>query len=580
METNFIRRRIRRGLGLLAALSPLWLLALVLTRAAPAQAGSVVVGDGQNPASCNMFSLGAAMNDNTDADIAFSCGGPATVVITQAGGLVVLPGQHFNLYGADAITLSGADSSRLFWVQSGGALTLSHILLTHGYAASGGDYPTQGGAVLNEGAYLALDHATIRDSRAAFAAGAIEDSGGTTVVRDSLIENNQADYGGGIDSLGALTLLTTTLRANHAITGGGLDLGGVVTIGFSQLISNSADVTGGGLRVAASAQVQVDDSLFSQNSQGAGPVPPGTPGGGAIENEGTLTLTNSLVSHNSAVPVGGGLLNLGLGRVNLIADILSGNSTTDAGGGVYNAAGDPVRHTITLFVSRSTFSGNTAVNSGHPIVSSGGGLVNVNSALAYIVGSTFSGNSAYFGGALLNDTPATATLIDDTLSGNAATIGGALYNRSHLTAQNVTVSNNGAAIGGAVFMLGTADTALTNTVLAYSARGGNCSGTVTASKDSLSSDDTCGLGGPVKGLNPNGLDPLLTALANFGGLTQVHMLKLGSPAIDGVAGNDAPAFDQRDAPRPAFAGYDIGAVERQPTDTGLAPWLWLPTVRR
>jgi hypothetical protein len=84
----------------------------------------------------------------------------------------------------------------------------------------------------------------------------------------------------------------------------------------------------------------------------------------------------------------------------------------------------------------------------------------------------------------------------------------------------------------------------------------------------------------IHGLDPNGLDPLLTALGNYGGPTPVHMLKLGSPAIDGVVGNDAPATDQRGKPRPQGGGYDIGAVERQPSDSDLVPRVYLPLILR
>jgi hypothetical protein len=42
------------------------------------------------------------------------------------------------------------------------------------------------------------------------------------------------------------------------------------------------------------------------------------------------------------------------------------------------------------------------------------------------------------------------------------------------------------------------------------------------------------------------------------------MLKLGSPAHNGVTGSDAPGVDQRGAHRPELFGFGIGAVERQP----------------
>jgi hypothetical protein len=122
---------------------------------------------------------------------------------------------------------------------------------------------------------------------------------------------------------------------------------------------------------------------------------------------------------------------------------------------------------------------------------------------------------------------------------------------------------------------------LKNSIVAYSPNGGNCGGgaltTNNSDQYSLSSDNTCALGGPG---SQNNIDPLLTELGNYGGSTQVHMLQLGSPAIDGVSGSDAPETDQRGQPRPQGNGYDIGAVERQPTDSDIAPQVYLPLVIR
>jgi hypothetical protein len=121
---------------------------------------------------------------------------------------------------------------------------------------------------------------------------------------------------------------------------------------------------------------------------------------------------------------------------------------------------------------------------------------------------------------------------------------------------------------------------LKNTLIADSPSGGNCQGkAVTSSKYSLSSDNTCALAGVG---DRNGVDASITGLGNYGGPTQVHMLKAGSPAIDGVVGSDAPATDQRGWARPQGGGYDIGAVERQPTDSDipLLPGLYLALILR
>jgi hypothetical protein len=126
-------------------------------------------------------------------------------------------------------------------------------------------------------------------------------------------------------------------------------------------------------------------------------------------------------------------------------------------------------------------------------------------------------------------------------------------------------------------------TLLTNTILAYSPAGGNCIGNISSSQHSISSDSTCVL---TSTDNLTGTDPLLTALGNYGGPTQVHMLLPGSPAIDAGMADGAPASDQRGQARPVDGdgnnsiAYDIGAVERQPGDSNLAPRLYLPALLR
>jgi len=58
------------------------------------------------------------------------------------------------------------------------------------------------------------------------------------------------------------------------------------------------------------------------------------------------------------------------------------------------------------------------------------------------------------------------------------------------------------------------------------------------------------------------------------------MPKANSPAVDGIVGSDAPSTDRRGLPRPQGSGYDIGAVERQPTDSDLTPRVYLPLILR
>jgi hypothetical protein len=86
------------------------------------------------------------------------------ITITQAGGFYH-PNFDYTIDGGNLVSLSGAHANRLFTVKAGRALTLTNITLIDGYAAAGGDFATQGGAILNEGILLVLDHVTIRGSR-------------------------------------------------------------------------------------------------------------------------------------------------------------------------------------------------------------------------------------------------------------------------------------------------------------------------------------------------------------------------------------------------------------------------------
>src|SRR5229473_3483470 len=79
-------------------------------------------------------------------------------------------------------------------------------------------------------------------------------------------------------------------------------------------------------------------------------------GGGGILNYGTLTLSNSTLSGNSATYDGGGILNNGRGTVTISNSRLSGNS---ASGGYY-ASGGGIFNSGTATISNSTLSDNRA----------------------------------------------------------------------------------------------------------------------------------------------------------------------------------------------------------------------------
>ena len=222
--------------------------------------------------------------------------------------------------------------------------------------------------------------------------------------------------------------------------------------------------------------------------------------GGAIENEGTLTLTNCTVSGSSAGD-GGGIYNSG--GLTVIATTVSGNTSSNDGGGIEN--------TGTVSVVNSTIAENSA-NSGV-----GGGINNAGAL--DLVSSTIADNSAFDGG--------------------------------------------GIEAGGAVTMA--------NTIVGYNTLTG---GTGADFDGNISNDsgfnliaDSTGSSGFTQSSDLLDVDPLLSALGNWGGPTQTISLLPGSPAIDSgsnaLAAFDSTALatDQRGDPRINNGVVDIGAVE-------------------
>jgi hypothetical protein len=577
---------------LIIALLPAWLMLDV----APVAAGGTVTNCSDDTDFSNKLSSGGTID--------FSCG-TATIVLSSTKTISA----DTTIDGGGMITLSGGGVQRLFVVNSGVALTLTNITIRDGYES------VDGGAIYSTGVVNISNSQFLSNTvDSGYSGGAIE-SFGVLNISHSEFAYNRAGNGGALFPREATSFTTISGSSFHdnsttntANGWGGAMLvwnGAQVSIDSSSFVSNTAQQGGMAYLTSVSVLTVTNSSLSSNRSTGVI--------GGALVNHGTATVNNSTLDHNSAdsgggiwngatltlnstslndntaLQFGGGLSNSGTATLN--NSMMRGNTSAQTGGAVYGAGittlnsstlsgnsasigGGLTDNIGTTTINNSTLSGNSASNAGGGIYSFG--TVNLNS-------STLSGNTAGNGGGGFYNDHSVATVTNSTLSGNStATLGGGFFNSGSATFYNATLANNSAATGGELYIQAGAPTVLSNTILAYSPASGNCAGTITSSEFTLSSDLTCGLppANKIKGLDPNGLDPLLSVLGNFGGPTQVHMPKANSPAVDGIVGNDAPATDQRGMPRPAGPGYDIGSVERQPSDTDLAPRLWLPLIER
>ncbi|MEM6713693.1 MAG: right-handed parallel beta-helix repeat-containing protein [Cyanobacteria bacterium P01_D01_bin.6] len=219
-----------------------------------------------------------------------------------------------------------------------------------------------------------------------------------------------------------------------------------ITVEELTVQNGSTAANGGGINSNnANAAVTITNAIITGNSASGR--------GGGFYNNGDVTLTNSTVSGNSASDRGGGIYHRN-GTIALTGSTVSGNSSNRYGGGIAS------RNAIT--VTNSTVSGNSSRRNGGGLYSSSGNIT--------VTNSTVSGNSSnrHTGGIWARSR--TITLTDSTVSGNTARLSAAGTYSQHITVTNSTISGNSAGdLGGGLYATGS--TTVTNSTIS-----GNSSG--------------------------------------------------------------------------------------------------------
>lgn len=404
----------------------------------------------------------------------------------------------------------------------------SQIVLTTETVIDGGGTVTLSGGGTSRILYLDSDYNTatprLTVQRLTFTDGHSTrmtddtDGGGAAVYRDG----------------GSLTVLDCIFDGNHA-PATGQDLAGGAIYGF-----------GGG-------DIVIAGSTFTNNSASDG---------GAIGSlNGDLTIINSTFTNNAATGTDGNPGNGGCGgavyqdgrdEATSFCGVTIQNNTAGAiGGGVFRVSND---HTGSWAMDRSTVDANVV----DALMTGNAGGLYLEGLVLNITNSTISRNQGAFCGGIWINT-CTVTMTNDTIAENIATFsnGGGMWLGHSPTGNmlNCTIANNHApgdgVVAGAIFGDGLT---LVNTIV---------SNNTAMYRPSCDVEHTNGGGNiqwPAGGTTtscataPTDADPMLGALGDHGGDTQVMVPAAGSPA-DGI-GMGCPATDQLGMPRstPCTAG--------------------------
>jgi hypothetical protein len=280
-------------------------------------------------------------------------------------------------------------------------------------------------------------------------------------------------------------------------------------------------------------------------------------GGGVLNDHGTMTITGCTISDNSVEGIGGGVLNEN-GTMTITRCTISNNfadqsgyafSEVSEGGGILNGG--------SLIITNSTISGNTSYATSLDVFGQrgfayGGGVHNSGSMI--VTNCTISGNAAVGPTSL------------DTGYGGGISNGGDLQITSSTVAHNSATGGSG-AFGGGIYRVGLLDSTTTDSSIialngAYT--GPDFTGTgglestgyniIGNNADAvINSQPTDQIGTPA-----SPIDPLIGPLVDNGGPTLTHALQPGSPAIN-RGDPAAPPQDQRGYGR--LGVPDVGAFE-------------------
>jgi predicted outer membrane repeat protein len=345
------------------------------------------------------------------------------------------------------------------------------------------------------------------------------------------LQNGQpaADAGGGLRSLGALSLRQVHVLSNTSSTGGGgVYAAGPLLVEGGLFANNySAGGVGGGLWAAGSAVIS--GTIFIGNRAGA-------QGGGAALSGGSQVSHGRFEGNQSLTSNGGGLYAT---NGTTLTDMQFHNNVAQTDGGGVLAFGQAA-------VYGSHFSNNQSNNRG--------GALYVGSFLT-ITHSAFTGNSGGRGGAVYHGV-FTGYVENSLFAGNTATLAGEhLFLNGSATVALRHVTAVGLGSGTAVHVV-FSSVSISNTLIASHTVGvNNLSGSVVQDYNLFFGNDTDTQGVVTGGAHNASGTPRFMAPAQGN-----YHLVAGSAAID--AGVDAGIVTDFDGEiRPLGAGFDIGFDE-------------------
>lgn len=245
-----------------------------------------------DPIDCSLReAIGSANATGDDDTITFDqavFATPQTITLTGSA-LNITNNGKLSINGADRLSVSANNLSRVFNISIGADVTISSLTVSKGNFP-GGNF-SGGGGILNNGT-LIINMLTITDNSASGGGGGggiFNELSGVLTVQNSTLSNNAGLTGGGIANWGTATILNTTVSTNSSqFDGGGIVNNGSLILTNTTVAGNTANTRGGGTS-------QLGGTLSARNSIIAGNSAPSS-----TDIYGTLTSLGYVLIGNTS----------------------------------------------------------------------------------------------------------------------------------------------------------------------------------------------------------------------------------------------------------------------------------------